>query len=228
MPSFFLRHNLLILNRKQAFCKMSSNKNYIEWSTKDGTKLKQQNKLPTLSRRTKKNQLVALIHKTLAFLARPKIQNFIIGNPPPFFLVFIWFTKRREKNQSYDQMVMVFNANHVTKSSRLLGHTHYFPKILETLLGILQMFGLMLIGRMDREIMRLGKRPILQAGVAPYNGFSLEHKIGTKTRGTTFDIYGYPNDTWEAHWAKDNQGQIMMEMIIYTFSPSSRCQLNSN
>ncbi|KAK6911118.1 Glucose-methanol-choline oxidoreductase, N-terminal [Dillenia turbinata] len=31
---------------------------------------------------------------------------------------------------------------------------------------------------------------LLEAGVAPYNGFSLEHKIGTKIGGTTFDNYG--------------------------------------
>ncbi|KAK6929014.1 hypothetical protein RJ641_005219 [Dillenia turbinata] len=31
---------------------------------------------------------------------------------------------------------------------------------------------------------------LLEAGVEPYNGFGLEHKIGTKIGGTTFDTYG--------------------------------------
>ncbi|KAK6917379.1 LOW QUALITY PROTEIN: hypothetical protein RJ641_018130 [Dillenia turbinata] len=31
---------------------------------------------------------------------------------------------------------------------------------------------------------------LLFAGVAPFNGFSLEHKLGTKIGGTTFDTYG--------------------------------------
>ncbi|KAK6921228.1 LOW QUALITY PROTEIN: hypothetical protein RJ641_014906 [Dillenia turbinata] len=30
---------------------------------------------------------------------------------------------------------------------------------------------------------------LLEAGVAPYNRFGLEHKIGTKIGGTTFDTY---------------------------------------
>ncbi|THU66478.1 hypothetical protein C4D60_Mb05t14590 [Musa balbisiana] len=35
------------------------------------------------------------------------------------------------------------------------------------------------------------KDGLLEAGVTPYNGFTYEHLIGTKARGTTFDHYGH-------------------------------------